>query len=539
MRCFLHIRVTLLLLTISFLSQGQDIAIFEKTYDRISTETAQKNLDIALVSADSLYRASKKPLLRIRSLILIARLYQQKEDLEKSIKYVLKAEQLAKETGDYTWQAKANSYLAGLYRMIELYEKSKSYSEKALKIIPQIKDSEQANSTRGLMLQELAFTNKDQGNYKQAIRHLQQAAESIDKLKKNREFNLLNNERLLGDNYRLLTSYDSALTHYRKAVTLSSAVPVGYVTCLVYRGIAETLLEKGDLREVKRYLDKAQKIADESQYLQIQESVYDLSQRYYAKVKDQNKLIDARQKKDSITGILLDKRAGLLDGMYSQVEQEGLRVAMANGQKNIAILVSVVLLLAGIIFFIFYRRKQKAELARVKLILAQQNKRKSEQGTEQNTPVPTMATGLREDTLILPAEKDQQTDSNDFERKLMSIETEHFLLIKLTEFEKSEIFLENSFSLPSLASWMETNTKYLSYLIKKHKNTDFNSYINALRIDFVIEMLKVHPQWRQYKISALAAMSGFSSHSQFTAVFKTHTGLSPSVFIRHLTNECE
>jgi tetratricopeptide (TPR) repeat protein len=157
------------------------------------------------------------------------------------------------------------------------------------------------------MLQELAFANKDQGNYKQAIRYLKEAAESINKLKNSREFNLLNNERLLGDNYRLLTSYDSALVHYRKAITLSSGIPVGYVICLVYKGIAETLLEKGDLKEVKAYLDKAEKIADESQYLQIQEAVYDLSKRYYAQVKDQNGLIIAREKRDSVTGILLDK----------------------------------------------------------------------------------------------------------------------------------------------------------------------------------------------------------------------------------------
>ncbi|MCE7039133.1 tetratricopeptide repeat protein [Dyadobacter sp. CY312] len=407
MKGFVHVRVALLLLTINFLSKGQDVAVFEKTYDRISTETAQKNLDAALVSADSLYSASNKPLLQIRSLILIARLYQQKEDLNKSIEYVLKAEQLATETGDYTWQAKANSYLAGLYRMIELYEKSKSYSEKALKIIPYIKDPEQANSTRGLMLQELSFANMDQGNHKQAIGYLQQAAQSINKLKKNRGLNLLNNERLLGDNYRLLASYDSALIHYRKAIALSSAVPVGYVTCLVYKGIAETLLEKGDLREVKGYLDKAQKIADESQYLQIQESVYDLSKQYYARVKDQNGLVTAREKKDSVTGILLDKRAGLLDGMYSEVEQEGVRMAMINGQKNIAILISVVLLLACIAFFIMYRRKQKTELARVKQILEQQNNRKSQQGEEQNTLGSMMALQLAEDTSILPVKDDK------------------------------------------------------------------------------------------------------------------------------------
>jgi len=111
------------------------------------------------------------------------------------------------------------------------------------------------------------------------------------------------------------------------------------------------------------------------------------------------------------------------------------------------------------------------------------------------------------------------------------------LLEKLTEFEKSDAFLERAFSLPALAAQLNTNTKYLSHLINKDKKTDFNGYINKLRIDFVVGMLRKDPTWRQHKISTMAAASGFSSHSQFATVFKDCTGVPPSIFIKHLTSE--
>ena len=53
---------------------------------------------------------------------------------------------------------------------------------------------------------------------------------------------------------------------------------------------------------------------------------------------------------------------------------------------------------------------------------------------------------------------------------------------------------------------METNTKYLSYIIKKHRQKDFAKAIyNELRVDYIIEKLTTDPIYRQYKIELLLA----------------------------------
>lgn len=105
------------------------------------------------------------------------------------------------------------------------------------------------------------------------------------------------------------------------------------------------------------------------------------------------------------------------------------------------------------------------------------------------------------------------------------------LIKKLIEFESSEIYLEKNISLAKLSSYLNTNTKYLSHVIKIHSDRDFNNYINLLRIQYVANKLNDDSKFINYKISAMADEAGFSSHSKFTHFFKLNLGESPSSYI--------
>ena len=68
------------------------------------------------------------------------------------------------------------------------------------------------------------------------------------------------------------------------------------------------------------------------------------------------------------------------------------------------------------------------------------------------------------------------------------------ILNKLKRFESSKRFLNKDISLAVLAGQLESNTKYLSEIINTHYNVNFNTYINRLRINFIIEKLKTDPK---------------------------------------------
>ena len=116
-------------------------------------------------------------------------------------------------------------------------------------------------------------------------------------------------------------------------------------------------------------------------------------------------------------------------------------------------------------------------------------------------------------------------------------EMEEKLLEKLKDFENSTDFTKQETSLSRLALQFETNTKYLSEVVNIHKQKNFNTYINELRINYIIDKLKNDPTYLQYKISYLAEDSGFSSHSLFASIFKSVTGIPPITFINILRDK--
>lgn len=116
-------------------------------------------------------------------------------------------------------------------------------------------------------------------------------------------------------------------------------------------------------------------------------------------------------------------------------------------------------------------------------------------------------------------------------------ETEQNILGKLKKFESTIKYTNKDMSLATLAAQLDVNTKYLSEIINKHYQDNFNAYINKLRINYIIEKLRNNPEYLNYKISYLAEESGFSSHSSFATVFKSITGIAPTTFIELLGEE--
>ena len=88
-------------------------------------------------------------------------------------------------------------------------------------------------------------------------------------------------------------------------------------------------------------------------------------------------------------------------------------------------------------------------------------------------------------------------------------------------------------SLALLSSQLEINTKYLSE-VNNSREKNFNGYVNKLRINHIVQLLKNDPAFLNYKVSYLAEYSGFSSHSAFTTVFKSVTGMSPNTYIQEI-----
>lgn len=201
-----------------------------------------------------------------------------------------------------------------------------------------------------------------------------------------------------------------------------------------------------------------------------------------------------------------------------------------NVAKNVVI---IVLCSALIGLFLHFRSKQKKQLARIRNILRNHRQAFVADGDfPSENPYKDFINISVEEIHLSENEKDRKKAESP-----MTSETEAKLLELLDDFEKGTSFTNKNMSLSFLAGELNTNTKYLSHLINRHKNSDFKTYINRLRINYIVDKLINDEKYRQYKISILAEECGFSSHSKFASVFKQITDYSPSVYIKLLYSE--
>jgi len=111
------------------------------------------------------------------------------------------------------------------------------------------------------------------------------------------------------------------------------------------------------------------------------------------------------------------------------------------------------------------------------------------------------------------------------------------ILEKLKEFEIKKEFIDETVTLSSLAKSFATNSNYLSKIINHHKEMNFSTYINGLRINHAIEELKNDKEYDKYTIRAIASMMGFKSAETFSKAFKAQTGIYPSYFLERMKDK--
>lgn len=111
------------------------------------------------------------------------------------------------------------------------------------------------------------------------------------------------------------------------------------------------------------------------------------------------------------------------------------------------------------------------------------------------------------------------------------------ILSCLDNFEQKRRYLTPDITVADLAGAFNTNAKYLSKVINVCKKKNFNTYINDLRIDYVVEKLQTDKWLRKYTIVAISGEVGFKSTQVFSKAFLKKTGIYPSYFIKALKKQ--
>ena len=98
--------------------------------------------------------------------------------------------------------------------------------------------------------------------------------------------------------------------------------------------------------------------------------------------------------------------------------------------------------------------------------------------------------------------------------------------------ENSQDIYSNSFSLQRLAELVDANPNYVSQVINEHYGRTFNSLLNEYRVKEACRRMNDKDRFGHLTLEGIAQSVGIKSRTNFSAVFKQQTGLTPSEYQR-------
>ena len=95
---------------------------------------------------------------------------------------------------------------------------------------------------------------------------------------------------------------------------------------------------------------------------------------------------------------------------------------------------------------------------------------------------------------------------------------------------RTEAPFSGDFSLTRLAQSVGSNTRYVSHVINEVFGSNFQTYVNSVRIREACRRIDDHSTYGNYSTEAIGETVGFNSRSAFATAFKKITGLTPSEY---------
>lgn len=515
-----------MLLFPGFLFSQKDSKALEKRFDSIfydaATRIATTDIDRALNIADSLYKTSDSDIHKLRSLMLSAMFYQTKGTSDKTIEYALKAEKNAIKIKDYNWQARILGFLATEFNNIGILKEREELINRMGEIVPKIPDDLQRSLMYPMYYQERAIFYLESQNDTQGWKYINLAKDHLKKLPDSpTKYMLLGlNERVHGDFFlKLEQEPDSALVRYESSIYFYEKAQdfKEYANDFLYTGMGQAYLMKNQDSLGLDYLKKAEKIAEESENTLLSLEIYEVFSDYYKQNGETQKYVYYLEKYQELHRLVQNQKIKPVEVLLANLKEQNQDL---NYSRTSLLMVSILLVIIIILGYLWYRKKRKKDYQRFQEIIAELKKNGF---VSANTVITT-----DESYPEIMFKKDKPHISEEAEQKIIE---------GLKAFENSDHFRNANYALADLASEIGVNTKYLSRVLNNTYGKDFNTYINELRINYIIEKLKTDSDYLLYKLSFLAEECGFSSHSKFSAVFKTVTGLTPTRFMSYLKEE--
>ena len=518
-------RFLLIILGLVFVKgqSGPDFSILaDKAFQKL-----YQNPDECINYSQSLLISDQNPEHRIVLQNIISQAYAMKGDYVQSVNiYSQKEDSREKEKLSYFLQIAGDYNLADQYQNLDLYHQSQQIITSLLSDHKLLKgDTPRLNVITGKLYQLQAINFGINRNYDNALENLNK---SNHYLSFNNQENLILKieNRIFRASYLMKQNKPEEARHILENTLAVAEKNKNYpfLQAFAYENLSRYYFLKEDYHTAVEMLEKGLSRIENIPYNSLKAKIYEsLSKNYFALRNDEkyhqyNKLYsELRAKSDSNT------KEGIryIVKLVETNQNNNLEFQKQKQVKNLIWLsTGALVIITGLLICFLILKSSHKDLKKQFDFF---EKQKQQELTAQKSIPDT----IKEAPAVIK--------SNEKDLNKISKEKEDEILQKLEEWEKQQRYLDKNMTLSMLSSQMGVNTKYLSEVINNSKGKNFNGYINELRINHIALLLRTDPVYLNYKVSYLAEYSGFSSHSAFTTVFKSVTGMSPNVYIQEIS----
>ena len=474
---------------------------------------------------------------RLKSILILANFHEITGNREASIQAAQQGVDFAVTKKMYLWQARLLGFISSAYRssnMLDFAEKTLLHAIDVSKKSPKDEAFYRFNVNAHY---ELAYHASNQEDYDKFFNLVATSSFYISKIGDEglRNFYTASNEQLIGLVYNNKKQPDEALVHLNNALQLiehNESYKPNILRKFIYNYMGRAYLLKNDTKKAKYYFDI---VLNDSLYqypLHLNKELYENLCTYYQTIGNLDQLRIYQIKTDSISRIINKNNIETINNVTKKINREKLYAEKeSSGTHYYVYIVGSLLFTVGIyIFYIIKKRGRKVSA----------DPQVYHKGSVTSSVIDvTKPTTARTDKRFIEdmVQQEEAVKSSKCDELSIAKETEDRLIEEIKKFEAEKEYLNSEVSQTMLANNMHTNTKYITYVLRKLYDKDFSSYINELRINHIVELLEKEQKYRQYKISYLAEVAGYSSHSKFAAIFRKIKGCSPSEFITHLDSE--
>jgi AraC-like DNA-binding protein len=386
------------------------------------------------------------------------------------------------------------------------------------------------------------------GKIDSALKHINFALEVSKRHNNVYRYSLLNN---LASCYETEKKYDSALYYYRLALHYSRASQALRSEATNLAALGKMFFDLKKIDSAQYYVRSSNKIASENKFLSILADNYKVlsdvekfkgrahvALQYYEKYTELKDSINSAEVYGTVDRMQREYEISKTDQQIEELVVDAqVKENTIYYQGIIQFIISAALLLLGAVLYLVLIQNKK--LKKSYKILVDKNievftlddelhkikyPKTPDQESQKIEP-------LKHKTNYYIAASEMHDDEVEKDSSCSLSEDEQNELLKriLEEMNNTSVICHQDFSINKLADNLNSNQKYISYVINKALNKNFRSFLNSYRIKEA-QRLFMEFDFDKFTVNSVANNVGFKSYSGFYYAFKEITGVTPNFY---------